>query len=205
MAKSTSAERTTTMSESIFCRVSLVEARAPTSAFSPMRARSISVDVPPSGYGTKAPDDAFSLGFVQGERSAVEAFAKERVSLLALVAAANALQAEPSEELAAMIATTVERLVTELVGIMPVEKLWLTGRIERAMACIGEADAARTLWLHPDDAVLLADVELALDVQTDATLERGALRIDCSLGWIEDSRSLHLDALRATLGFEAGS
>jgi flagellar assembly protein FliH len=61
------------------------------------------------------------------------------------------------------------------------------------------------LWLHPDDAALVADADLPLEVHTDPTLERGALRIDCSLGWIEDSRSLHLDALRATLGMEAQS
>ena len=193
------------MSEPGFVRVSLVDARAPTSAFIPMRARSVSAAGPSTAPGPNAPDDPFLLGFAQGERLAAEAFAKERADLVALIAAANALQAEPSEELAAMIATTVERLMTELVGIMPVEKLWLSGRIERAMAFIGEADAARTLWLHPDDAAMLADVDLALDVQTDTMLERGALRIDCSLGWIEDSRSLHLDALRATLGIEVGA
>ncbi len=191
------------MSESVFARISLVDAHAPTSAFTPMQPRAVPGSSSFAASRPGAASDPFSLGFAEGERAASECFAAERVELMTLLASANALQPEPSEELAAMIATTVERLVTELVGTMPVERSWLLERIDRAMACMGDADAARTLWLHPDDAALVGDAGLALDIQCDGTLERGALRIDCSRGWIEDSRSLHLDALRATLGIEA--
>jgi flagellar assembly protein FliH len=194
-----------TMSEAAYARVSLVDAHARTSAFSPLRPRTVSGAAMTPAPSTEAEPDLFALGFAAGERAAAEAFAAERTALLHLIAAAEALQPEPSEELAAMIAATVERLMSELIGSMPIEQDWLSERIDRAMACIGEADAARTLWLHPDDIALLADLELPLDVQPDDTLERGALRIDCSLGWIEDSRSRHLDALRATLGIEVQS
>jgi flagellar assembly protein FliH len=194
------------MSDLAFARVSLLDARAPARAFSPLRARAINETTPaPMADRDDTGPDLFSLGYAAGQQAANESFATERAALLQLVAAANAFQPEPSEELAAMISTTVERLVTDLVGAMPVEKDWLTERIDRAMNCLGEADAARTLWLHPGDLALLADVQLPLDLQADETLERGALRIDCSMGWIEDSRSLHLDALRATLGIEARS
>jgi flagellar assembly protein FliH len=188
------------MSEAAFARVSLVDARAPRSGFSPLRPRA--ADVAPTVDATAQPD-LFALGFSAGQRDAADAYEAERTALLNLLAAADAFQPESSEELAAMIATTVERLVTDLVGHMPVERSWLVERIDRAMACIDAADAARTLWLHPDDAVLLGDHALPLDIHPDAALERGALRIDCSSGWIEDSRSVHLDALRATLGIEA--
>lgn len=193
------------MSEAAFARVSLIDARAPTSAFSPMRARAVAGSPGASASRAEHASDPFAIGFAEGERVATERFAADHDNLLKLIATANVFQPEPSEELAAMIATTVERLVTELVGTMPVERPWLIDRIERAMSCIGEADAARTLWLHPDDAALVADADLPLEIHADAALERGALRIDCSLGWIEDSRSLHLDALRATLGIEARS
>lgn len=186
------------MSEAGFTRVSLLDACAPTRAFSPLRPRAVGATV---ATPTVEPDH-FAAGFAEGERASSAAFAPERAALQRLIVTAEALQAEPSEELAAMIAVTVERLVTELVGAMPVERTWLAGRIDSALACIDAADAARTLWLHPDDAALLGDVELPLDMQTDASLERGALRIDCSLGWVEDSRSRHLDDLRATLGIE---
>ncbi len=189
-----------TMSEPVVARVSLLDARAPASAFNPLRPRAVG-PVPISPEPVAEPD-RFALGVAHGERAARETFAGERASLLRLLASADALQPEPSEELAAMIATTVERLVTELVGTVPVERDWLIERIERATVCLTEADAARTLWLHSDDAALVADADLPLDLRVDDAMERGALRIDCSQGWIEDSRSHHLDALRATLGIE---
>jgi flagellar assembly protein FliH len=188
------------MSEAVFARVSLVDARAPAHAFSPWQTRHAG-KVAASTADPVA--DRFALGYAEGERVASAAFATERAALLRLVAAADVLQPEPSEELAVMIATTVERLVSEIVGRVPVEREWLKERIDRALSCIGEADAARTLSLHPADIALLGDVALPLEVRADETLERGALRIDCSHGWIEDSRSLHLDALRTTLGIEA--
>lgn len=190
------------MSDVRFDRVSLVEACPRASAFSPMRVPMAQKEEPEPAPVEAAGPDHYALGYAAGERAARVQSEAERAALLQLLAAATALQPEPSEELAAMISVTVERLVTEIVGRMPVDKAWLAGRIDQAMHCIGEADAARTLWLHPDDAALLGDANLAVDIQTDAGLERGALRIDCSRGWVEDSRSVHLEALRAMLGVE---
>jgi flagellar assembly protein FliH len=194
------------MSEAVIARISLIEARQPSRGFAPLCLHP--VDPPERAAAVPEPggeSDPFSAGMAQGERVATEAFARERAALLRLVAAAQALQPEPLDELAALIATTVEQLVVEIVGMMPVGPDWLAARIDRAMGCLAEADAARTLWLHPDDAALLGDAPLALDVRHDATLEPGALRIDCAHGWIEDGRSIHLDNLRALLGSEAGS
>jgi flagellar assembly protein FliH len=189
------------MSDAVFARVSLLDAHAPESVFTPLRARP--GDAPAS---VAAPEpDLYAEGFAAGERAAREALQTRHADMQQLLAAADALQPEPSEELAAMIATTVERLVTELVGRMPVEREWLASKIDAAIACLSEADAARTLWLHPDDIALLGDAELPLQLSHDPSLERGALRIDCSHGWIEDSRSLHLEELRTALGIEARS
>lgn len=186
------------MSDCAAVRVSLCDARAPASGFSPLRPRLVVV----AAATAPLEPDPFALGVAEGARAADEAYAAERDALRALFAAADAFVPEPSEELAAMIAVTVEHLVTELVGMMPVERDWLTARIDRAVALIGEADAARTLWLHPDDVALLGEAGPDLDIQRDTTMERGALRIDCPVGWIENSRSLHLEALRAALGIE---
>jgi flagellar assembly protein FliH len=188
------------MSDATFARLSLVEARAPVSAFNPLRPRLMPGRTPPTMPADTAEPDLFALGFAAGEQVASEAFATERTALGRLVAAAQALQPEPSEELAAMIAATVEQLVTELVGKMPVERDWLEERIERAMSCIAKADAARVLRLHPDDIDLLADTAVPLALCPDPELQRGELRIECSQGWIEDGRSQHLDALRVMLG-----
>lgn len=185
------------------CRISLVDAYAPARAFTPLHARQASKpQVEEAREASEAPDVAnrYDEGFEDGRCAADAAFAEARDRFAMLLVSANALQPEPSEELAAMIAMTVERLVTEIVGTIAIDRPWLEARIARAMACLDEADAARTLWLHPDDAALIDGIVLPLTVATDAVMERGALRIDCAHGWIEDGRSLHLDALRALLG-----
>lgn len=187
------------MSESAYARVSLVDARAAVSAFHPLRPRLVTPAEPAT---PAAAPDLFAVGYAAGHQAAADAAASDRAALVALVAAAQALQPEPSEELAALIAATVDSLVTQIVGMMPVEQRWLADRIARAMACIEAADAARTLWLNPDDIAVVGDTPLPLAVQADVTLERGALRIDCADGWVEDSRSMHLATLRAALGVE---
>lgn len=190
------------MFETKVARVSLLDVRAPSGVFSPMHIAAAQKgfvhDTPSDGA-----EDAFALGYAEGERAARATFDVERDAMAALLAAAQALQPEPSEELAAMIATTVERLVTEIVGQVEIDRSWMLSRIERAVGHIGEADAARTLWLHPNDMALLDGLDFPIELRADPELERGALRIDCSSGWIEDSRSQHLDALRATLGAAA--
>lgn len=180
-------------------RVSLVDAYAPARAFSPLIARQPTVPEPDEAVAEPVEVDLYAQGLDDGRRAAEIDFAEERNAFAMMLASANALQPEPSEELAAMIATTVERLVTDIVGTIVIDRSWLDARIAHAMACLDKADAARTLWLHPDDAALLGGHALPLEIATDPTMERGALRIDCSHGWIEDSRSLHLDALRALL------
>ena len=191
------------MFEAAITRVSLLDVRAPSGAFSPMHIRPSQgrfVQDKPAGGDGNTDEDVFALGYAEGERAAQAAFGVERDAMTALIAAAQALQPEPSEELAAMIATTVERLVAEIVGQVAIDRSWMLSRIERAVGHIGEADAARTLWLHPSDMALLDGIDFPIELRADPALERGALRIDCSSGWIEDSRSQYLDALRATLG-----
>jgi flagellar assembly protein FliH len=192
------------MSEAVVARVSLLDARVRSHGFAPLRPRTVGPPSPAT-TGPEPETDLFALGFAEGERVASATLAGERDALLQLLAAAQALQPEPSEELAAMIAMTVEHLVAEIVGAAKFDHKALVERIGRATACIAEADGARTLWLHPDDAALAGNTELALDIHVDDTLERGAIRIDCSRGWIEDGRSIHLNALRAALGIEGRS
>src|SRR3546814_13736925 len=67
-------------------------------------------------------DDPFALGLAEGQRLAEAAFVAERHQLLALLAGAEALQDEPSEELAQLIATTVERLVRQIVAAAPLDR-----------------------------------------------------------------------------------
>ena len=145
-------------------------------------------------------DDPFALGLAEGQRLAEAAFVAERHQLLALLAGAEALQDEPSEELAQLIATTVERLVRQIVAAAPIDAEWLQAQAETAAALVADADKARTLWVHPDDAALLADCPLTLAIESDPAMIRGTVRLETSTGWIEHGRAVYLEELRAALG-----
>ena len=147
-------------------------------------------------------DDPFALGLAEGQRLAEAGFAVERDHLLALVAGAEALQDEPSEELAQLIAETVERLVRQIVESAPIDGDWLRAQAETAAAMVAEADKARTLWVNPADAALLMDAPIALPIEADASMARGTVRIETSAGWIEHGRAVYLNELRAALGSE---
>ena len=145
-----------------------------------------------------APDD-YMRGFEDGKSAAATAFAAERAGLIALVTAATHAAPHPSEELTTLITATVERLVGDIVGRTSIDPEWLTAQVNSACAIITDCDAAQTIWLHPDDAALIADSGLTLDVRVDTTAQRGSIRIDCSAGWIEQGRSHYLDALHEAL------
>ncbi|WP_447758423.1 FliH/SctL family protein [Sphingopyxis fribergensis] len=145
-------------------------------------------------------DDPFALGLAEGQRLAEAAFVAERHQLLALLAGAEALQDEPSEELAQLIAETVERLVRQIVATAPIDAEWLQAQAETAASMVADADKARTLWVHPDDAALLADCPLTLAIESDPAMVRGTVRLETSTGWIEHGRAVYLDELRTALG-----
>jgi len=160
------------------------------------------VPVEPAPAAAEPADDPFAQGLAEGQRLAEAAFAVEREQLLALVAGAEALQDEPSEELAQLIAETVERLVRQIVGRAPIDAEWLQTQADIAAAMVAEADKARTLWVNPADAALLMDAPIALPVEADPTMMRGTVRIETSAGWIEHGRAVYLNELCAALGGE---
>ena len=147
-------------------------------------------------------NDPFAQGLAEGQRLAEAAFAVEREQLLALVAGTEALQDEPSEELAQLIAETVERLVRQIVGQAPIDAEWLQAQADIAAAMVAEADKARTLWVNPAVAALLVDAAIALPIEADPSMTRGTVRIETSAGWIEHGRAVYLNELRAALGSE---
>ncbi len=164
----------------------------------PPAAATVPVDAAP----TEAADDPFAQGLAEGQRLAEAAFAVEREQLLALVAGAEALQDEPSEELAQLIAETVERLVRQIIGEAPIDAEWLQAQADIAATMVAEADKARTLWVNPADAALLIGAPIALPIEADPAMMRGTVRIETSAGWIEHGRAVYLNELRAALGSE---
>ncbi len=143
--------------------------------------------------------DDFSAGFAEGQRLAHELFAQERAQMRALIANAAALQAEPSEELAVLIANAVERLVTQITGQIVPDTAWLQGQVAGAVELIQETDAQRRLRLHPEDAALLVDTNPGCAIVPDASLRRGEIRVECSTGWVEQGVPVNLARLRTAL------
>lgn len=187
--------------ETGFAPVSLIDAMARGGGFRPISfAPSVHAPQPVETFDEPDLDDPFALGLAEGQRLAEAAFVAERHQLLALLAGAEALQDEPSEELAQLIATTVERLVRQIVATAPIDTEWLEAQVAIAAAMIADADKARTLWVHPEDAALLADAPLAMAIESDTAMMRGTVRIETSTGWIEHGRAVYLEELRSALG-----
>ncbi|NIJ39549.1 flagellar assembly protein FliH [Sphingopyxis panaciterrae] len=190
-------------SETGFAPVALAAAMARGGGFRPLSFDPAvrSTDAPAeTGAEPEPADDPFARGLAEGQRLAEAAHTAERHQLLALIAGAEALQDEPSEELAQLIAETVERLVRQIVADAPIDPAWLKEQAETAAALVAEADKARTLWVHPLDAALLVDADLRLPVEADAAMVRGTVRIESSAGWIEHGRAVYLGELSAALG-----
>ena len=188
------------MSDTIIQAVRVTDAQPRHTSFRPMFGDG---DLSPATAQTEVPEaDPYMRGFDEGQQVAATAFAIERAALMKLIASADALVPEPSEELAALIGETVERLVSEIVGKAAVDRDWLTLQAKRAASLVAECDAARTMWLHPDDVALIDAAAIDLTIMADPTAQRGSIRIDCSAGWIEHGTALYLEDLRTELGLK---
>jgi flagellar assembly protein FliH len=184
------------MFEALITPICITEARMTDSGFRPMAAMAPMV-------ATEAPSpevDLYATGFAAGQQMATESFAIERAGLMQLIASAEALRPEPSEELAVLISEAVERLVRQIIGNAPIDRDWLGAHAKRAADMVAECDAARTMWVHPDDLELIDSNQIGLTLMPDPAAQRGSIRIDCSSGWIEHGTALYLEELRSELG-----
>ncbi|MGA9581114.1 MAG: FliH/SctL family protein [Allosphingosinicella sp.] len=143
--------------------------------------------------------EAFALGFESGREAVEQELGAEREAIGALAQSLEALRPLPPQQLALLLAETVDRLVRQLVGEVGVDPVLLLSRAKAAAAVLGGEAAAAKMRLHPDDVPLLADAGLSVAVEADPTVERGAIRIETATGWIEDSPDIRLDRLRAGL------
>src|SRR3546814_14963876 len=98
------------------------------------------VEAEPELPEAKPWEDPFARGLAEGMRHVEAAFVAERHRLLALIAATEALQDEPSEELAELIAETVERLVRQIVATAPIDAAWLMEQAETAATMVAACD-----------------------------------------------------------------
>lgn len=164
------------------------------SAFKPMRAPGT------RRAGPTQTVDEYARGLADGEQIAAAAFEVDRQALLNLLAATQALKPEAGPELATLLRETVIGLVAQISDAITIDTAFLEAQITCAIAIISEADEARQIILHPDDAVLVGDHLNSLIVQSDPRQPRGMVRIDCSQGWVEHGVAIGIERLRNLLG-----
>ncbi|MFN3388276.1 MAG: FliH/SctL family protein [Allosphingosinicella sp.] len=174
---------------------------APT--FTPMAGEEPANDDPaapsPEDEVARIEAEAFALGYEAGREAAEQDFAAEREAVASLARSLEALRPLPEQQLALLLAETVDRLVRQLVGEVGVDPVLLLSRAKNAAAMLGAEAAAAKMRLHPEDVLLLAEAGLPVPLEADPALERGAIRIETATGWIEDSPAIRLERLRAEL------
>lgn len=155
-----------------------------------------------------APDplaSAYAEGYAAGAaQAAAEAEAREMVDEAARLHFAFSfakLDADLAEALRDKMHQTVTALCESVLQPLALDSAALSRRVETAVSMFVRADDDRVIRLHPDDLTLVA-AKLPADwtFVPDASLDRGALRVETSSGGIEDGpvqwRAAITEALR---------
>lgn len=176
-------------------RISLLTATARGTGFRSSNIRSTTSQVE---RGT----DEYARGLADGQQMAEAAFAAERASMHKLLSNAQAFQTDAGPELSLLLRETVVGLVGQITEGVKIDETMLNKQIARAVDIITEADEARHILLHPEDAALVGDSIGKLTVRSDPSLPRAMVRIECSQGWIEHGVALGMERLRELLHCE---
>lgn len=181
------------MSDPVILPLSLNDVGSRRSSFTPLHALHVRRSKPMAAV------DEYARGLADGQHIAATAYTAERDALLALLASTEALTPATGPELSIVLRETVFRLVKQICNRVVIDSDFIGARIDQAVAVISEADGARQIVLHPDDAALVGDNALSLPVRSDPNLDRGMIRIECTQGWIEHGTPLGIAQLRQML------
>ena len=143
--------------------------------------------------------EGFAQGFEEGRRTLEAQLAEERVSLVRLASALEAVQPQPPAALATLIGETVGFLVRQIVGEVEVDPDLLRRRAESAAALVADEARPARMRVHPADVARLADADLSVTLVPDAALTPGSVVVECRDGWIEDGPEVAFERLQAQL------
>lgn len=149
--------------------------------------------------------DGFDEGYARGHEAAraeaailreQDARARETLSL-----SLRKLDEQATEDLRQRLITTVQALCEASLLPLALDAAGLAARAEKAAALFMRAEDERVITLHPEDLPLVREL-LPEDIvlRADATLERGALRIDTPQGGVEDGPEQWRRAIAEELG-----
>lgn len=147
----------------------------------------------------QASRDGFIAGFQEGERLTRESLEGDDAARLALAAAIAQIGDANEGALASIIGQAVIRLVTQVVGEVPIDEARLAERCAAVAACIDPDDNKAVLEVNPLDLPLIDADGIGVRLAANGDLGRGSVRLATADGWIEDGPDVRLDRLRALL------
>jgi len=146
-----------------------------------------------------AAQEAFVQGFQEGERITRAALERDNAARAELAAAMTLLAEAGEGTLAALLSEAVIRLVTQIIGDVPIDAATLTARCEAVAACIDSDESRAVIEVNPEDLPLLEMERIGVALAPNADLPRGSVRLATSDGWVEDGPDVRLARLKALM------
>ncbi len=144
----------------------------------------------------QAAQEAFVQGFQEGERVAREAAELDNAARVDLAIAIELIAKSGEGTLATMLSQAVIRLVSQIIGDVPIDEDVLRTRCEAVAACIDSDDAKTVLEVNPEDLPLLDMTQMGVALAARADLPRGSVRLATAEGWVEDGPDVRLARLK---------
>lgn len=163
------------------------------------------VPVPVEALSVDPVEEARTQGFADGlAQGRAEAMGEALATIEAhgrLSLAFGQLDHAMEEELRLALRETVIALCEGALAPLALDQDALIARIDKAVAMLARSYDERTIRLNPDDLALISD-RLRTDwtVQADASLPRGALRVESGDGGVEDGPETWRRAIAEALG-----
>lgn len=146
---------------------------------------------------------AFTAGREEGMRLAEERVENDRQILAAMLHNLPEMSPQPTDALAKVLALTVHRLVSEIMGTVAIDPQFLEQRAATMAAFVERALGPIRLHIHPDDKALLQTISTDTLLVCDSNRPRGSLLLETGQGWIEDGPELRLATLKKQLDMMA--
>ena len=162
------------------------------------------VAAPGARFDEPRAEDELATAWNEGYRAgAAEAEAQKATDQAATARVGDALERlihGAEETQAEQLRETVIALCGAVVESAAIDPQLLSRRIAAALALLRRSTDERVLRLHPDDLALIGDhLPPGLDRRPDASLERGALRLETAAGGVEDGPAQWREAITAAV------
>ncbi len=145
--------------------------------------------------------EGYARGMGDAQEAAAQIIAEREAAASKIELSLARLDAAMQVDLKDRLRETVEALCEAAIAPAALDPVGLTRRVERAAAMLARVQDERVIRLHPEDLALIA-ARLPEDwhFEPDATLDRGAVRVEGATGGIEDGpaqwRAAITEALR---------